>query len=1063
MEVGSILAERYLIKAHLEMAIFDDVFLAKDMEQDNTVIVKAIHQQISNDDKALTYLKRNYLLHRDLDHPAIVKMLALEFDQYFNQYFIVEEFIDEINLVTHRLSFTNHKIPLQEAIIIARKIADALDYINKTMMHSELRPQNVLLTKDGQIKLINFSMVPEVLAKEIRIRYLRQGQQSPRHLYGYMAPEQFFPPSSQEADRYSLAVILYEIIAGHMPFEQNTIQGLMNAISNYSPPSIPHVGNRCNKALAQAMAKAPTERYSTSMSFVDDLGVAPLSFLPEITQPLAIKVVGGVLITVGLSWYFIADQTGEISKDTSHAMKRTTLAIAPQLPIHKRQTPKPAPAPTFAPTPTTVNPIAKPQESRIKNVAPLKTSALLEVKTEPEGVKVSLGSKFIGYTPIIVGRVGRGKHKLKLEKAGYYPIEMELNLEADTVIRMSLPKMSAPATLDQPVEKQRNIQPPEQIYAPTTQTIPTAPSQQPPPPLSDQNWSQQESDATIRDLLNRAQLNLDASRLTVPKGRNAVARYQAVLEIDPNNSEAMEGLRYVANKLTKMADDDIEGWRLSNPPGQNALSKLRAAIQLDPNNEKAQIGLKKVVGKYLDMAYKYRHIPNQAGDFINKAQAVIPDDPRILITRSEIFPKDTVKEETNISVTSPDDSKIQETKIVTLQTGQSQPTTIKLTQQPSNGPEVITTTEGKKPNVEQNTKLRQYPVLTIEESGDADNGVKTKGTNIVEHYLAILAKDPDNLEAKKRLQSIIPLLLRLADKDISQWRLTSPPGSNALEKLQTILKLQPDNIDAAKRVKKIVSRYIRQAYKFRQDQSQAASFLTKAETITPDDPRIKIARGEIFTSTNFDDLPNSNTANQASGQQPVVGISKYTPPTELTNNQKQEQIRILLAKAKINFKASRLTVPKGRNVVERYQAVLALDPNNKEAQDGLIVVAQKLASLADRDIEGLRLSSPPGKNAMAKLRTALQLDPNNKAAKKGLEKVVDKYIELAYKFRHDRYQAGNYLTQAETILPNNHKIAQARADILKQKPNSQYNGSETIQREILDNNRPSDQINVPDF
>ncbi|MBF0445956.1 MAG: protein kinase [Magnetococcales bacterium] len=1085
MEVGSILAERYLIKAHLEMAIFDNVYLAKDMEQEQTVIVKAIHQQISNDDKALTYLKRNYLLHRDLDHPAIVKMLALEFDQYFSQYFIVEEFIDEINLVTHRLSFSDHKIPLQEAIIIARKIADALDYINKTMMHSNLRPENILLTKDGQIKLINFGMVPEVLAKEMRIRVLRQGQQSPRHLYGYMAPEQFFPPSSQEADRYSFAVILYEIIAGHMPFEQSTFQGLMNAISYYTPPTIPHVGNRCNKALTQAMAKSPTERYSTSMKFVDDLGVAPLSFLPEITQPLAIKVVGGVLITVGLSWYFISDQTGDISQDTSHAMKRTTLAIAPQLPIHKRQAtaptpafvptpvptptiiPTPVPTPTIIPTPvpTPFNSIPKSQDGRINSVIPQKLTALLEVKTEPEGVNVLLDNEFVGNTPVIVGRVGRGEHKLKLEKAGFYPIEMEINIEADTVIRMSLPKMSTPAAVEQPITKQRDIQTPEeQIYAPKTQTTPfQQPTAKPPPPLSDQKWSQQESDHIIRDLLNRAQLNLDASRLTVPKGRNAVERYQAVLQIDPDNSEAMEGLRYIADKLTQMADDDMEGWRLSSPPGQNALSKLRAAIQLDPSNTNAQIGLKKVVGKYLDMAYKYRHIPNQAEDFINKAQAVIPDDPRILITRSDIFPNAQVNTGTTISVTSPEDSKISAAKIVTLHKEQSQSTTVQLTQQPTIAPEEITSTDSEPPKIEQQPKQIQTPVLTIEDGGDADNSVQTKGTNIVEHYLAILARDPENIAAKKRLQTITPLLLRMADKDISQWRLTSPPGSNALEKLRTILKLQPDNQEATKMVKKIVGRYIRQAYKFRQDPSQAASFLTKAEAILPDDTRIKIARDEIFANTNFDSLPSPTTANQPDGEQPEVESSNYNPATELTPEQKQEQISILLVKAKINFKASRLTVPKGRNAVDRYQAVLALDPNNQMAKKGLLAVAQKLALFAQSDITELRLSSPPGKNAMDKLRTALQLDPNNQTAKDGIVKVVEKYIELAYKFRHDRYQAGNYLTQAEAILPNNHKIAQARADILQQKPNSQFNGSGAIQRGGIDNNGPSDLRNVPDL
>ncbi|MBF0383263.1 MAG: protein kinase [Magnetococcales bacterium] len=1045
MEVGSILNERYLIKAHLEVAIYDDVFLAKDMEQDHTVIVKVIDQLITNDDKALTYLKRNFLLHRDLDHPAVVRILALEYDQYFNQYFIVEEFIDEVNLVTHRLSFSDHKIPLGEAVIIARKIADALDYINKTMMHSELRPENILLTKDGQIKLINFSMVPEVLAKEMRIKFLRQGKQSPRHLYGYMAPEQFFPPSSQEADRYSLAVIIYEIIAGHVPFEQNTLQGLMNAICNYSPPAIPHVGGRCNKALAQAMAKAPTERYPTSMSFVDDLGVAPLSFLPEITQPLAIKVVGGVLITVGLSWYFIADQTGDISKDSSHAMKRTTLAIAPQLPAHKKETPKP------------IRPTIRPQVTIPKMVVPQKLTALLEVKTEPDGVRVLLNQRYVGRTPVMVGQVEHGKHKLKLEKVGYYPIEMELNLEADTVIKMSLPKMPVAETPSQSEKELQDIKPQERQLPKSSSNIEVTASQQPtpkpPPPIKEQSWSQSQSNTIIQDLLNRAQLNIDASQLTVPKGRNAAERYQAVLQLDPNNSEAMEGLRFIANQLVMLADDDIEGWRLSSPPGQNALSKLRAAIRLDPSNEKAQIGLKKVVGKYLDLANKYSHIPNQAANFIDKAQGVIPDDPRILTTRNAIFPDEIAKVETVTTVTTPED-KVKSAQVITVPKGLSQPTTVKVIQQPTSGvADITTTTDGVKPIEQQITEKRPPAVVTMEDGVEDDKSSVAKGKNIVEHYLSILARDPDNEVARKKLQSITPLLLRLADKDISQWRLTSPPGSNALEKLQAILKLQPNNIEAANRVKKIVSRYIRQAYKFRNNPGQAASFLTKAEAILPSDPRIKIARGELFPDIEAQNLPSSTTVLQPTSEQPTVDTETYPTTQELSSEQKQEQIRILLAKAKINFKASRLTRPKGRNVVERYQAVLALDPNNQEAKKGLLIVADRLAQFAYKDIDEMRLSSPPGKNAMAKLRSALQLDPNNQTAKDGLEKVVEKYIELAYKFRNDRFRVANYLTQAEAILPNHHKIAKAREDLLQQKPKSQLGGSSSILNGVIDNSR----------
>ncbi|MBF0379464.1 MAG: AAA family ATPase [Magnetococcales bacterium] len=141
----------------------------------------------------------------------------------------------------------------------------------------------------------------------------------------------------------------------------------------------------------------------------------------------------------------------------------------------------------------------------------------------------------------------------------------------------------------------------------------------------------------IQELLHRANINYRASRLISPKGQNALENLKTVLELEPNNIIARQGLRSVAQKLNDLATKDIEAWRLSKPQGHNALSKLNAVLEFQPNNEEAQQGLNEVVDRYIRLAYKYYYDHDRSRHYLVKAESIIPDDPRILKASSRIY------------------------------------------------------------------------------------------------------------------------------------------------------------------------------------------------------------------------------------------------------------------------------------------------------------------------------------------------------------------------------------------------------------------------------------------
>ena len=152
------------------------------------------------------------------------------------------------------------------------ELAGALDYIHgQGLIHRNVKPANVMMLKDGHTMLLDFGLV---------LRAVQATTGNPFRNVHYTAPEQSV--SSEKAvpqsDEYALAVIVYELMTGRVPFDEKTPMGItLKHLSAPPPPPRqfnPDLSKKAEKVVLKALAKKPEERYSSAGAFAKALAAA---------------------------------------------------------------------------------------------------------------------------------------------------------------------------------------------------------------------------------------------------------------------------------------------------------------------------------------------------------------------------------------------------------------------------------------------------------------------------------------------------------------------------------------------------------------------------------------------------------------------------------------------------------------------------------------------------------------------------------------------------------------------------------------------------------------------
>ena len=267
---------KYLLKRTLGSGGMGQVWLARDTVADIDVALKVLPEAFRTNPEEQERLKRSFQMVQALPpHPAICQLRDLQHDQALG-YFLVMEYIDGVTLSTYRYEYEKKhgSFPLSELVRILDMIADALDYAHdRKLIHRDIKPSNALISHDGQeVRVIDFQLAWEIRTTTSRIT--RDQKVDNSGTYPYMSPELWLGQrASKASDQYALAMLTFELLDGHLPYEASdqTSWSIIVTNPNTRIPEIDGLPAYAQSALAKALHFDPKQRFDTCRQFVEAL------------------------------------------------------------------------------------------------------------------------------------------------------------------------------------------------------------------------------------------------------------------------------------------------------------------------------------------------------------------------------------------------------------------------------------------------------------------------------------------------------------------------------------------------------------------------------------------------------------------------------------------------------------------------------------------------------------------------------------------------------------------------------------------------------------------------
>ncbi|HYJ22004.1 MAG TPA: protein kinase [Solirubrobacterales bacterium] len=268
--IGTVLSGRYKLEAKLGSGGMSTVYLANDGTLDRAVAVKVMHREMSEQPDQLERFRQEARAVAKLSHPNVVAVIDAGEDG--GHPYIVFEYVEGETL-KQRIARVGALDP-QEALAYAIEIARGLTVAHaRSMVHRDIKPQNVLIDAEGRAKLTDFGIS----------RQLEQdGMTATGRVLGttdYVAPEQAMGhPVDIRSDIYSLGVVLYEMLIGQVPFHTDSQVGVAMKHVNEELPDVqqrrPELSAASALVVERATAKDPAERYQEVGEMIDDLSTA---------------------------------------------------------------------------------------------------------------------------------------------------------------------------------------------------------------------------------------------------------------------------------------------------------------------------------------------------------------------------------------------------------------------------------------------------------------------------------------------------------------------------------------------------------------------------------------------------------------------------------------------------------------------------------------------------------------------------------------------------------------------------------------------------------------------
>lgn len=265
--VGMVFDNRYRIERVIGIGGMAVVFKATDLLMRRTVAVKILKDEISADEESVKRFINESKTVAMLSHPNIVNIYDVSVRE--NIKYIVMEFVEGITLK----NYMQHRevLNLREIVSYTTQILRALDHAHKKgIVHRDIKPQNIMLLKNGIIKVMDFG-----IAKRPNSETVTMTDKAIGTVY-YISPEQVTGGDiDARSDLYSLGVMMYEMATGQLPFTADTPVSVALMQVNETAPQPkeinPHIPTGLDQIITRAMEKEPEERYQSAEEMLSHL------------------------------------------------------------------------------------------------------------------------------------------------------------------------------------------------------------------------------------------------------------------------------------------------------------------------------------------------------------------------------------------------------------------------------------------------------------------------------------------------------------------------------------------------------------------------------------------------------------------------------------------------------------------------------------------------------------------------------------------------------------------------------------------------------------------------
>jgi len=272
--IGKVRVDKYLARGGMA-----EVYLGTHLSLDRPVAVKVMHSFIESDPELLERFQREAKAVAGLRHSNIVQVF--DFDTYDGHPYIVMEYLPGPSLSSYlqRIHKEKQKLSFEQIAQLIKSIATGLDYAHaQGIIHRDIKPANIILhskkgefsentplTKDVEAVITDFGLA----------RIAHSGNQTASGLVSgtpsYMSPEQARGVKvDHRTDIYSLGTMLYEMVAGRVPFEGDSAISIIFKHINETPPPIDDISPELQSVIDKALTKLPEDRYNSGHELMVD-------------------------------------------------------------------------------------------------------------------------------------------------------------------------------------------------------------------------------------------------------------------------------------------------------------------------------------------------------------------------------------------------------------------------------------------------------------------------------------------------------------------------------------------------------------------------------------------------------------------------------------------------------------------------------------------------------------------------------------------------------------------------------------------------------------------------